>query len=113
MKLYIYKNCGTCRKAKAFLIRKGIDFEEIPIREIPPSKDELLMMIQKYEGNWKPLFNTSGMDYRALKVKDMELNKDLAVDLLGSNGNLVKRPFVVDGDRSRVGFNEKDWSLIF
>ncbi|MBT6120237.1 Spx/MgsR family RNA polymerase-binding regulatory protein [bacterium] len=112
MKFYSYKNCGTCRKAKTFLINEGIEFEEISIRDYPPSKAELNMMIDRYEGNLKPLFNTSGRDYRALNVKDMDLSRKTAVDLLNSNGNLIKRPFVVDGDKSRVGFNENNWTAI-
>jgi arsenate reductase (glutaredoxin) len=113
MKLYAYKSCGSCVKAKKYLKEHSINFEEIPIRETPPSKKEISFMIDQYDGNWKPLFNTSGKDYRELKIKDKVLNRDGVIDLLHSNGNLIKRPFLVSEKASLVGFKEELWNTTF
>ena len=64
VKVYLYNRCGTCVKAVKFEAN-NIAFESIPVREQPPSKDEVLKMLDIYNGNIKKLFNTSGQDYRA------------------------------------------------
>ena len=112
MKLYSYKNCGTCKKALKYLSENGIQAEILPIRETVPKKDEIKFMLDQYNGNPKPLFNTSGKDYRELNIKDKlpTLNQDEIIDLLASNGNLIKRPFVVTTEKGWVGFKEADWN---
>lgn len=111
MKIHIYAKCDTCRKAVKWLRANGLAFEEIPIRETPPSSDELRRMLACYEGDLRKLFNTSGQDYRALGIKDTlpSLSTDEAIALLAANGNLIKRPFLLDGDRGLVGFKEEEW----
>ncbi|MFP6584894.1 MAG: arsenate reductase family protein [Candidatus Hydrogenedentota bacterium] len=111
MKVYMYKNCGTCQKAKKYLAAKGLDYTEIPIRDTPPSKAELKKMLKHMEGNMKKLFNTSGMDYRAQNMKDVlpTLTDAQAIDVLSGNGNLVKRPFLIGKDFGTVGFKEDMW----
>ena len=69
MKFYGYKNCDTCRKAKKWLQERGIAFDEIPIREQPPTVDELRRMLPFVGNDIKKLFNTSSKDYRALGGK--------------------------------------------
>ncbi len=64
LKVYQYSKCGTCRKALKFLTAKGIDFIAVPIRETPPTPDELERMLERYGGQIRKLFNTSGQDYR-------------------------------------------------
>ena len=115
LKIYEYKGCGTCRKALKWLEAKGIEFERIAIRERPPSRTELKRMLKANEGNLRALFNTSGVDYRALNMKEKlpSLSKVEAIDLLAGNGNLVKRPFVMTKDGSVVGFNEAEWTAFF
>ena len=115
LKIYEYKGCGTCRKALKWLEAKGIELERIAIRERPPSKAELKRMLKAYEGNLRALFNSSGVDYRALNMKEKlpSLSKAEAIDLLAGNGNLVKRPFVVTKDGGVVGFNEAEWEAFF
>ncbi|GAT34179.1 arsenate reductase [Terrimicrobium sacchariphilum] len=114
LKAYTYSGCGTCKKAVRFLRDHGVAFEEIPIREHPPTEKELKGALQSYKGEVRRLFNTSGRDY-----KEMELSKKLpslseaeAIALLAGNGNLVKRPFVVLDSGYLVGFNETDWAKI-
>ena len=115
LKVYIYKNCDTCRKAGKYLDNNGIKFESIPIREEPPSVKELNMMLNIYKGDVRKLFNTSGVDYRSLNLKEKlpKMSIDKAIDLLSSNGNLVKRPFVIKGTKGVVGFNESVWKNLF
>lgn len=98
LKFYGYKGCDSCRKARKQLEAKGTSFEEIAIRETPPEIPELRAMLKAYDGNVKKLFNTSGGDYRALQLgsKLPSMSEDEALALLASNGNLVKRPFLID-----------------
>lgn len=114
MKLYAYKNCDTCRKAKKWLDARGIGYQEIPIREQPPSRQELRRML-KYTGDVRKLFNTSGGDYKSLKLKDRlpNMSEAEAIELLATNGNLVKRPFVIGTDFGTVGFRESAWETLF
>ncbi len=112
IKVYTYKNCGTCKKATKWLTSQDIPFDEHPIRETPPSKQELETMLDSYEGDLRKLFNTSGMDYRALGLKDKlpSMAKKEALQLLIQNGNLVKRPFLLSESFNTVGFKEANWA---
>lgn len=111
LKVYVYKNCDTCRKALKFLDKHGIAYEAIPIRETPPAPGELSRMLQAQSGNLRSLFNTSGGDYKALGMKDRlpSMSDKEAIALLASNGNLVKRPFVISQEVALIGFNEETW----
>jgi arsenate reductase (glutaredoxin) len=110
LKVYWYKGCSSCVKAKRFLEEKKIGFELIPIREQPPSVDELKQMVSLH--GIRKILNSSGQDYRELNLKDKlpGMSEDEIFFLLHSNGNLVKRPFVV-GDKWLVGF--KEWDEVF
>ncbi|HKK18289.1 MAG TPA: arsenate reductase family protein [Opitutales bacterium] len=112
LKIYTYKNCGTCRKAKKFLDAKGIAYKEHPIRETPPPPDELSRMLEACDGKMSRLFNSSSQDYRAAGLKDLlpTLSRDEAFALLQQNGNLVKRPFLIGDDVALVGFREAEWN---
>ena len=111
LKIYEYKNCGTCRKALKYLEERGVAFERIPIRETPPTKTELKAMLKSYEGERKRLFNTSGGDYKSMNMKDRlpDLTDEEAIALLSENGNLIKRPFVLSGDQGVIGFKVDEW----
>lgn len=115
MKIYTYKNCFTCRKATKLLEAKGISFEELPIRETPPSRPELEKMLGYYEGDLRRLFNTAGGDYRELSLKDRlpDMTQEEAFEILSSRGNLVKRPFLIGKDFGLVGFKEAEWAESF
>jgi len=114
MKVYAYKNCGSCKKATKWLKEQGVEFEELAIRETPPSVAELKQMLAA-KGALKPLFNTSGMDYRGLGMKDKlpTLSEDEALEMLAGNGNLIKRPFVLGDGVAFVGFKEAEWAEAF
>ena len=111
IRVYEYAGCSTCRKALAWLDKKGVRYEKVPIVETPPSKAELRRMA-KLVGGFRKLFNTSGLLYRELKLgeKVRSMTEEQALDLLSKHGKLVKRPFVLAGDSGLVGFNEADWA---
>lgn len=111
MRVYTYKPCSTCRKATQWLVDNGFEFDEMPIRETPPSTDELMQMLEVYNGEIRRLFNTSGVDYREMGMKDKlpHMSREEALKLLSSNGNLVKRPFLLTETFKAVGFKEADW----
>lgn len=111
VKVYTYKNCGTCKKAVKWLDEHGVDYKNVPIRETPPTKAELNKALNRFDGNLRKLFNTSGGDYKELGLKDKlpSMSKDEALALLTGNGNLVKRPFLLVDGYATVGFNEDEW----
>jgi len=113
MKVYSYSKCGTCRNAIKDLEEKKIKFEVIDITENPPSK-KVLKSAVKAKGLRK-LFNTSGVQYRELKIKDKlkSMTEAQAIDLLASNGRLIKRPIVVDKDKITIGFNADEYKQVW
>lgn len=115
VKIYSYKKCSTCVKALKFLDKKKVSVDTIDITEKAPSKTELEVMLKNYDGEIKKLFNTSGVAYRELKIKDKiaKMTKAEAFKLLSKNGRLVKRPFVLKGGKGLVGFKEEEWKDLF
>ncbi len=111
MRVYTYKNCGSCKKAIKWLDSRGVAFEEVPIRETPPTEKELSRMLGFQNGEIRKLFNTAGGDYRELQLKDKlpGMAESEAIALLASRGNLVKRPFLLSRDYGLVGFKEDVW----
>ena len=114
-KVYEYNGCSTCRKALKWLEQNEANYKVIPIRETPPNKAELRRMIKSYGGNIRKLFNTSGGDYKKLNLKDNlpKLSEAQLIDMLNTNGNLVKRPFVINKKGGVVGFKEDEWANFF
>ena len=117
LKIYAYAGCSTCRNAIKWLKSHDIPFQEIAIRETPPSLSELKKVLAARGNDLRALFNTSGMDYRAQGLKDKlpAMTTDQALKLLSENGNLVKRPFALDDAKgvSLVGFKEAEWKAAF
>jgi arsenate reductase len=113
--LYSYPKCGTCQKAKKWLDANGIAYDTVHIVESPPSKEELQHLYQNSGLELKKFFNTSGMKYRELGVKDRlkTMNEDEMLELLASDGMLVKRPIVVNDAKVTVGFNEEQFEKIW
>ena len=108
---YSYPKCGTCRKAKKWLDEEGASYEEVHLIEAPPSKAELKSYYEKSGLDIKKFFNTSGMKYRELGLKDRlpEMSDDEKLDLLASDGMLIKRPLTTDGETVTVGFKESEF----
>ncbi|MDC7223050.1 MAG: Spx/MgsR family RNA polymerase-binding regulatory protein, partial [Spirochaetales bacterium] len=89
----------------------NIDYKPLHITEETPDRDFLKSLIEKSGLPLKKFFNTSGMKYRELGLKDRlpQLSLDEAVDLLASDGMLIKRPLLIKGDTVLVGFRENEW----
>lgn len=115
IRVYVYSGCDSCKKALKWLDAEGIEYDAIPIREIPPSVSELKQMLAYRQGELKSLFNTAGGDYRAMEMKTRlpHLSEEAALQLLSENGNLVKRPFLLGDDFGLVGFKPVDWAHSF
>jgi arsenate reductase len=110
--IYTYAKCSTCRDAVAWLRARGVTFVEKPIRETPPTADELQQMLVFQDGNLRRLFNTSGIEYRerGLATKLTRMSVPVAFRLLTSNGMLVKRPFLLGDGFGLVGFDAAAWA---
>jgi len=108
---YGYPNCGTCRKAKAWLDAQDISYHDVHIVETPPSVEELKKIVETSELPLKKFYNTSGMKYRELGLKDKipTMSEDEQYELLASEGMLIKRPLVTDGSKVTVGFKESEF----
>ena len=106
-----YLKCSTCRKAKKWLDEHGITYTDRHIAEENPSCGELKEWKEKSGLPLKKFFNTSGMLYREMQLKDRlpDMSEEEQIGLLSSNGMLVKRPILVKGDQVLVGFKESEW----
>ncbi|MBP2620894.1 arsenate reductase family protein [Streptococcus panodentis] len=104
-----YPKCSTCRKAKAELSQLGLDFEAVDIVKDTPSKSQILNWIEKSDFELKAFFNTSGLKYRELGLKEKvpHLTAREAADLLAADGMLIKRPLLVqDGKILQIGYRK-------
>ena len=101
-------------KAKKWLDENGLEYELRDIRTENPSADEVGTWYRKSGLPLKRFFNTSGNLYKEMKLKDRlpEMSEEEQLQLLGTDGMLVKRPIVVDGDTVLVGFREKEWEIL-
>lgn len=106
-----YPKCSTCRKAKKWLEENNIEFEERHIIEDNPTYEELKEWYEKSGLSLNRFFNTSGMKYRELNLKDKrpEMSEDEQLELLATDGMLVKRPIIVSDDFVLTGFKVKEW----
>ena len=107
-----YPKCSTCKKAKKWLDEKQISYTDRHIVEENPTYEELKEWYQKSGMPLKKFFNTSGLLYKELQLKDKlkDMSEEEQLKLLSTNGMLVKRPLVVDGDMVLTGFTESQWS---
>ncbi len=106
-----YPKCSTCRKAKKWLDEQNIEYESRHIIEDNPTSEELRKWWEISDLPLKRFFNTSGMKYRELKLKDKlpDMSEDEQLDLLSTDGMLVKRPILVNDGIVLVGFKVKEW----
>ena len=109
-----YERCTTCKKAQKWLDEKGVAYEVRPIKEENPTAKELAAWIKRSSKEARKFFNTSGQIYREMglsaKVKDM--SEQEIIDLLATDGILVKRPLLVTDDNVLVGFKEAEWESL-
>ncbi|KRM04469.1 arsenate reductase [Liquorilactobacillus ghanensis DSM 18630] len=103
---YCYNRCSTCAKARKWLQANQVEFNEIDIVKTPPTADQLLQLIELKQHPLKYFFNTSGIKYRELHLKDKidQLDAKAASELLASDGKLIKRPLMIEGDHFTCGF---------
>ena len=106
-----YPKCSTCQKAKKWLDAQEISYTERHIVEENPTYEELKKWHASSGLPIKKFFNTSGMLYKEMQLKDKlpQMSEDEQLKLLATNGMLVKRPVIVDGDTVLTGFREKEW----
>lgn len=111
MLLICYPKCTTCQKAQKWLDAHEIEYVYRHIKEDNPSEEELREWHAKSGLPLKKFFNTSGMLYKEMKLKDKlpEMSEDEQFKLLASDGLLVKRPIIVTDDVVLTGFKESDW----
>lgn len=107
-----YPRCSTCQKAKAFLDERGLVYTLRDIKEQPPTVDELRLWRSVSGLPLKKFFNTSGLQYKALALKDRlpAMTEEEQLALLATDGMLVKRPLLVTSEQVLVGFREADWA---
>ena len=123
LKIYEYAGCSTCKKALKFLDEREVTYQKIAIVDQPPSLHELRRMSLGFKGDFKKLFNTAGLVYRELGLKEKikKMSEEDALQLLAKHGKLVKRPFVLlSKDQTSkeepvglLGFREEEWKAIF
>ncbi|MEO7427296.1 MAG: Spx/MgsR family RNA polymerase-binding regulatory protein [Fibrobacteria bacterium] len=108
LKFYGYKKCDTCRKAEKALAKLGKEYEFIDITLDPPASGPLKKIIAQSGAELKKFFNTSGVQYKELNIKDKipGMTEAQILAMLAGNGRLLKRPLVTDGSKSTVGFDE-------
>lgn len=106
-----YPKCSTCQKAKAWLQERGVAFDERDIKQDNPTEQELRAWHEKSGLPLKRFFNTSGLQYKALGLKDKlpTMTEDEQYALLATDGMLVKRPLLIGEDFALLGFKVKEW----
>ena len=106
-----YPKCSTCQKAKKWLENNQVKFQERHIVDEVPTEKELKEWIQKGKYPIKKFFNTSGLKYKELNLKEklLTMKEEEQIKLLASNGMLIKRPILVSENTILVGFKEKEW----
>ena len=112
MLVLVYRKCSTCIKALKWLDANGVNYEERPIIEENPTYEELKEWYQKSGLPLKKFFNTSGLLYKEMQLKDKlpGMSEEEQLKLLATDGKLVKRPLVVGDDFVLTGFKEAEWN---
>lgn len=111
MQFICYPKCTTCKKAQKWLDEKGVQYELRHIKDENPTEEEIRSWHAMSGLPLKRFFNTSGMLYKEMNLKDRlpEMSEDEQYKLLASDGMLVKRPIIIKGDFVTTGFKEKEW----
>lgn len=106
-----YPKCTTCKRAKAWLDEAGIEYTDRNIKDENPTIDELREWYAKSGLPLKRFFNTSGMLYKQMSLKDKlpQMSEEEQLELLSTDGMLVKRPIIINDDTIIVGFRQEEW----
>ncbi|OUM99829.1 MAG: hypothetical protein BAA02_04855 [Paenibacillaceae bacterium ZCTH02-B3] len=115
MKVYYHAACGTCRKAIGHLKSLDVPLELVPLKESPPSEEELRQLIAQSGLPVRKWFNTSGEAYRSMGLKERleGMPEEEQIALLAGNGMLIKRPVVTDGRSVTVGYREEEFNRVW
>lgn len=107
-----YPKCSTCKKAEKWLKENKIEYEKRNIVEENPNKEELKKWIKQSGKEIKKFFNTSGLKYKELNLKEKlaKIEDEEKIDLLSSDGMLVKRPLLITEKEILIGFKEQEWN---
>lgn len=110
-----YPKCSTCKKAEKWLNDNGIEYELRDIKENNPSSEEIKKWYEKSGVEIKKFFNTSGLLYKSMALKDKlpSMTDDEKIDLLATDGMLVKRPLIIAEDKVLIGFKEAEYEAYF
>lgn len=111
---FCYPKCSTCKKAEIFLKDNNIAYTFRDIKLDRPNKKELDQFIKMSGKDIKAFINTSGLVYKELNLKDklLDMTYEEKLEILSSNGMLVKRPILVTDEKVIVGFKEKEWNTL-
>jgi len=109
-----YPKCSTCQKAQKYLDSLGVSYTQRHIRDDRPSRSEIAAWKEKSGLQLRRFFNTSGLQYRALALKDKlpGMSEEEMLNMLASDGMLVKRPILVTENAVLVGFKENEWKSV-
>ena len=111
---YSYLKCSTCRKAAKWLESKDFEFQLIDIVKEPPLVNYLNLALEQYSDDKKRIFNTRGKAFKTLNLDINDLSREEIIQLLLSDGKLIKRPFLVyEGKNVILGFNEIEYAKQF
>jgi len=112
--LYSYLKCSSCRKASKWLESKDFEFQLIDIVKEPPSFNYLNLALEQYSDDKKRIFNTRGQAFKTLNLDIYGLSREEIIQLLLSDGKLIKRPFLIyEGKKVILGFNEIEYAKQF
>ena len=111
VQLICYSKCSTCKKAEKWLKENKIDFSKREIIEDIPTKEELKHWMNMTGKEIQKFFNTSGLKYKELHLKEKlpHMSEEEKLTLLSSDGMLIKRPILIAGDKFLLGFKEQEW----
>ena len=109
-----YPKCSTCKNAKKWLSQNNIEFEDRNIVENTPTEEELKKWIVESKKDIKKFFNTSGLKYKELNLKEKlpNMTDSEKIELLSSDGMLIKRPLLILDNNILIGFKEKEWQEV-
>ena len=112
--MYSYLKCSTCRKAAKWLKSKDFEFQLIDIVKEPPLVNYLNLALEQYSDDKKRIFNTKGKAFKTLNLDIYGLSRGEIIQLLSSDGKLIKRPFLIyEGKKVILGFNEIEYAKKF
>ena len=110
---YSYLKCSTCRKAAKWLDKENLEYQLIDIVKEPPATKYLNLAFEQYPLDKKRIFNTRGKAFKSIDLDIFGLSRNEIIQLLLSDGKLIKRPFLIFGEEIILGFNEAEYSNHF